>query len=115
MNTQIIANLQQPATRSTAAMAAAGYMGALTYAFMRKQDCFPPHLPGKGGQVLGSPGLSGGLLLLLPSSPHSSTACAPCSNCRGAHHGCRQERSKQALEQNRKRVLMQTSLIMESE
>lgn len=49
------------------------------------------------------------------SCPCSLTAFALCSSVqRMQQHGCRQQRSKQTLEQNRKCVLMQASLIMES-
>lgn len=89
--------------------------GGSVTVFMKKQNCFPSHLPGKEE--------TDSWLAQLVRSIITTTPCPPCAlwlpllsaaAYRDAQCGCGQQRGKQALEQNRKYVLMQTSLIMES-
>lgn len=83
--------------------------------FMEKQNCFSSHLPGKEDTDL--------WLAWLVRSVVATASCPPCAlwlpllsaaAYRDTRSGCGQTRRKQALEQNTKYVLMQTSLIMES-
>lgn len=82
---------------------------------MEKQNCFSSHLPGKEDTDL--------WLAWLVRSVVATASCPPCAlwlpllsaaAYRDTQSGCGQTRRKQALEQNTKYVLMQTSLIMES-
>lgn len=100
---------------SMAATVAMGHVRALSYFFMEKQNCFSSHLPGKEDTDL--------WLAWLVRSVVATASCPPCAlwlpllsaaAYRDTQNGCGQTRRKQALEQNTKYVLMQTSLIMES-
>ena len=98
-----------------AARVATGYVGGSITFFMKKQSCFPSHHPGKGET---DPWLAWLVRSIVATAP--CPLCAPwlpllsAAAYGDAQRGCGLQRSKQALEQNRKYVLVQTSLIMES-